>query len=130
MYTGNIYQFLLPFNELYEDYQTESIEIQPNRTVAEHQRQLIRFSYWIDESISKSELGRQWLMYTIECEESYRDEKGKQRNRVLVRAEAYSERSILQQIYKYGDKAELIDPPELRERMRKEVERIHSFYQK
>ena len=69
-------------------------------------------------------------MCTIEYEEFYRDEKGKQRNTVLVRAEAYSEQSILQQIHKYGDKAELIDPPELRERMRKEVERIHSFYQK
>ena len=90
----------------------------------------IEFRYWLDSSIAKSGLSLRWLTQTIEREEPYIDEQGKQHSRILIRATAYSEWRILQQMHKYGDKAELLDPPILREKMRQEVERIVKLYQK
>ncbi len=89
----------------------------------------IEFRYWLDSSLVRSGLSQRWLSQTIEREEAYLDEQGKQQSRVLVRATAYSEWRILQQMHKYGDKAELVDPPELREKMKREVERIFHLYQ-
>ena len=96
----------------------------------ERRRRPVEFSYWIDGSIAKSGLSQRWLTHTVEREEAYIDEDGKQRRRILVRAKAYNEWRIIQQMHKYGDKAELVSPPELRERMRKEVERMYGNYQK
>ncbi len=96
----------------------------------ERRRRPIEFRYWLDGSIAKSGLSQRWLSQTVEREEVYIDEHGNQRSRVLVLAQAYSEWRILQQMHKYGDKAELVDPPELREKMRQEVERICRLYQK
>ncbi len=90
----------------------------------------IEFRYWLDSSIAKSGLSLRWLTQTIEREEPYIDEQGKQHSRILIRATAYSEWRILQQMHKYGDKAELVSPPEQREKMRKEVARMHNYYQK
>lgn len=90
----------------------------------------IEFQYWIDGSIAKSGLSQRWLAQTIEREEAYVDEQGKQRRKMLVRAKAYSEWRIIQQLHKYGDKVELISPPALREKMRQEVERMYRIYQK
>jgi predicted DNA-binding transcriptional regulator YafY len=108
----------------------ESIKIQPNMVDVERRRRPVEFSYWIDGSIAKSGLSQRWLSHTIEREEAYIDENGKQRRRVLVRAKAYSDWRIIQQLHKYGDKAELVSPPELREKMRKEVAKMHNYYQK
>jgi predicted DNA-binding transcriptional regulator YafY len=109
-----------------------SIKPSPQHRLIDVERrpQLIEFRYWLDGSIAKSGLSQRWLSQTIEHEEQYIDEQGKQRSRVLVRATAYSEWRILQQMHKYGDKAELVDPPALREKMRNEVERIYKLYQK
>lgn len=107
-----------------------SLKIQPNMIDGARRRRPITFHYWIDGSLARSGLSKRWLTQTIEREEVYLDEKRQQRSRVLIRATAYSEWRILQQLHKYGDKAELVDPPHLRERMRQEVTRIHSFYEK
>ena len=108
----------------------ESIKIQPNMIDGERQRRPIEFTYWIDGSIAKSGLSHRWLAQTIEREEAFIDDQGNQRRRALVRAKAYNEWRIIQQLHKYGDKAELVSPPELREKMRKEVERMYNYYQK
>lgn len=107
-----------------------SVKVQQRMIDGERRRRPIEFSYWLDSSLAKSGLSQRWLSQTIEREEPYIDAQGKQRNRILVRAKAYSEWRILQQMHKYGDKAELVDPPELREKMKKEVERIYRLYQK
>lgn len=109
-----------------------SIKPSPQHTLIDVERRPrpIEFRYWLDGSIAKSGLSLRWLSQTIEREEPYIDAQGKQQSRVLIRATAYSEWRILQQMHKYGDKAELVDPPTLREKMRKEVERIVKMYQK
>jgi predicted DNA-binding transcriptional regulator YafY len=108
----------------------ESLGPERNMIDGERRRRPIEFSYWIDASIARGGLSQRWLTHTIEREEAYLDEQGNQRRRVLVRAKAYSDWRILQQLHKYGDKAELVDPPELRERMRQEVTMMYRFYQK
>jgi len=110
--------------------EAESVKMEPDTIDGERRRRPVEFSYWIDGSIAKSGLSQRWLTHTIEREEAYIDEEGKQRRRVLVRAKAYNEWRIIQQMHKYGDKAELVSPPELRERMRKEVARMNKYYQK
>ncbi len=106
-----------------------SIEILPTNIDRVQQRKPIEFHYWIDESIAKGGLSHRWLSQVIEREEMY-GEVGQQRHRFLVRARAYSDFRILQQLHKYGDKVELVDPPELREKMRLEVERMYKLYSK
>ena len=96
----------------------------------ERQPRPIEFRFWLDNRLVRSGLSQRWLSQTIEREEPYFDEQGKSRSRVLVKATAYSEWRILQHMHRYGDKAELIDPPDLREKMRQEVERIYHLYQK
>ena len=110
--------------------EAESVKLERDMIDGERRRRPVEFSYWIDGSIAKSGLSQRWLTHTVEREEAYIDEDGKQRRRILVRAKAYNEWRIIQQMHKYGDKAELVSPPELRERMRKEVERMYGYYQK
>ena len=110
--------------------EAESVKMEPDMIDGERRRRPVEFSYWIDGSIAKSGLSQRWLTHTVEREEAYIDEDGKQRRRILVRAKAYNEWRIIQQLHKYGDKAELVGPPELRERMRKEVARMYGYYQK
>ncbi len=107
-----------------------SVKLQPRMIDGERRRHPIEFRFWLDSSLVKSGLSQRWLSQTIEHEEAHLDAQGKPRQRVLVRATAYSDWRILQQIHRYGDKAELVDPPELREKMRQEVERIYKLYHK
>src|SRR5258708_38957731 len=113
----------------FEEYRIDrikagSVKLQPRMIDGERRRHPIEFRFWLDSSLVKSGLSQRWLSQTIEREEAYLDEQGKPRQRVLVRATAYSDWRILQQIHRYGDKAELVDPPELREKMRQEEERV------
>lgn len=110
--------------------QNEDLRIQPDMIDMERRRRPIEFSYWIDGNIAKQGLSRRWLSQTQIREEVYLDEKGKPHRRVLVRATAYSEWRIVQQLLKYGDKAELVDPPHLRKEMQDVVGRMYRFYQK
>jgi len=108
----------------------ESLKPEHDMIDGERRRHPIEFSYWIDASIARGGLSQRWLTHTIEREEAYLDEQGNQKRRVLVRAKAYSDWRIIQQLHKYADKAELVDPPELRERMRQEVARMYRMYHK
>ena len=95
----------------------------------ERRRRPIEFQFWIDGSMAKRGLSQRWLTQTLEREEVYLDEQGQQRRRVLVRATAYSEWRVIQQLLKYGDKAELVEPAHLREEMKRVVGRMAKFYE-
>src|SRR6266699_2909140 len=107
---------------------TDSLKIQPNMIDMERRRRPIEFRFWIDGSIAKRGLSQRWLTQTLEREEVYLDEKGREQRRVLVRATAYNEFRIIQQLLRYGEKAELVEPPHLRERMRQTVMCMHGYY--
>ena len=106
----------------------ETLKIQPDVIDVERRRRLIEFCFWIDGNIAKRGLSQRWLTQTQEGEENYLDEDGRARRRVLIRATAYSEWRIIQQLLKYGDKAELVSHPHLREQMKQVVQRMNRFY--
>lgn len=91
-------------------------------------RQPIVFHFWLDAGLAQPELSQRWLTQTIEREETT-DKLGRERKRVLVRATAYSEWRIIQQMLRYGERAELVDPPRLRTRMRQVVQQMSSLYE-
>src|SRR5258708_1790095 len=106
----------------------DSIEILPQTIDTVRQRPIVEFSYWIDGDIAKRGLSERWLTQTTEREEVYIDDEGHEKRRVLVRAKAHNEWRVIQQLLKYGDQAELVEPANLREQMRQVVARMPSFY--
>jgi len=106
---------------------TESIKLQPGSVNSIQRPRTITFRYWADISIAKSGLSQRWITHEIEREETI-GEGRQQRHRLLIRAQAYNDWRIIQQLHKYGDKVELVDPPELREKMRQEVKRMYDLY--
>ncbi len=107
-----------------------SIEILPHMIDTIRQRPMVEFSYWIDGDIAKLGLSERWLTQTTEREEAYVDREGHEKRRVLVRAKAHNEWRVIQQLLKYGDQAELVEPANLREQMRQVVAHMMSFYEK
>jgi len=106
---------------------TESIKLQHNIVSGVRTPRLITFHYWADRSLAKSGLSQRWITHEIEREEVV-GEGRQRRHRFLIRAQAYNEWRIIQQLHKYGDKVELIDPPELLNQMRQEVKRMYELY--
>lgn len=110
--------------------QAESLAMLNNTIDTVRQRHAVEFSYWIDGEIAKRGLSQRWLTQTTVREEAFIDSQGQERRRVLVRAKAHNEWRVIQQLLKYGDQAELVEPAHLREHMRQAVARMMSFYEK
>lgn len=108
--------------------QPGTVDPYPKTTDVEHRRHLIVFSYWLDAGIAQPDLSQRWLKQEIVDTRTTTDHHGREHHWVLVRATAYNEFRILQQLLKYGEKAELVDPPSLRARMREIVEQMRSYY--
>ena len=109
---------------------SDSIEILPQMVDTIRKRPMVEFSYWIDGDIARLGLSERWLTQTTEREEVYVDSEGHEKRRVLVRAKAHNEWRVVQQLLKYGDQVELIEPENLREQMRQVVVHMMSFYEK
>ena len=107
----------------------ETVKIGPDVIDVERRRRPIEFSFWIDSNIARHGLSQRWLTQVTEREEAYLDEYGRQRTRVLVRATAYNEWRVRQQLLRYGEQAELVEPQWLREKMKKTVERMSGLYE-
>jgi len=106
-----------------------SLKQQPHVIDSLRQQHPIEFRYWADEDLVHSGLSQRWLSQVIERDEEYTDEKNKTRRRFLVRAYAYSDWRILQQLRKYAQKVVLVEPAHLRNRMRQELEQTLHLYQ-
>ena len=109
---------------------SDSVEILPQMIDTIRKRPMVEFSYWIDGDIARLGLSERWLTQTTEREEVYVDSEGQEKRRVLVRAKAHNEWRVIQQLLKYGDQVELIEPAYLREQMRQVVAHMMSFYEK
>src|SRR5205807_8948717 len=106
------------------------IEILSDMVNTVRQRPVVEFSYWLDGDIARLGISQRWLSQTMEREEVYIDSQGQEKRRVLIRARAHNEWRVIQQLLKYGDQAELVEPAHLREHMRQAVIRMMSFYEK
>lgn len=107
----------------------ESLKQQPNMIDVMRRRRPIEFRFWIDGDIARRGLSQRWLTQVEEREEAYLDERGQEHRRVLVRATTYNAWRVIPQILKYGDKAELVDPPHLRAQMKATIQRMAKYYQ-
>lgn len=106
-----------------------SIDIRNETINPSHRQHIIEFRYWADESLTKSGLSQRWITATIEKSNvSLNLDETKRKRGAIIKATAYSEWRILQQLHKYGDKVVLLDPPQLREKMFQEVERMYNLY--
>lgn len=105
----------------------DSIKVQTRMMGGTQHPRLITFRYWADISLAKSGLSHRWITHEVEREEIV-GEGGQRSHRLLIRAQSYSSWRIIQQLHKYGDKVELIDPPELLKQMRQEVKRTYDLY--
>ena len=110
--------------------QAHSLAMLNNTIDTVRQRPTVEFSYWLDGEIAKRGLSQRWLTQTTVREEVFIDSQGQEKRRVLVRAKAHNEWRVIQQLLKYGDQAELVEPAHLREQMRQTVARMMSFYEK
>lgn len=108
--------------------QGKELKIQPDMIDAERRRHPVEFRFWIDGDMVKQGLSQRWLSQTPEREEAYLDERGQPYSRVLVRATAYNKWRIIQQLLKYGEKVELVDPPDLRQEMQRVVRSMSRLY--
>ena len=110
--------------------QGESLAMLNNTIDTVRQRPTVEFSYWIDGDIAKRGLSQRWLTQTTVREEVFIDSQGQEKRRVLVRAKAHNEWRVIQQLLKYGDQVEIVEPAHLREHMRQAILRMMSFYEK
>lgn len=110
--------------------QAESLAALNSTINTVRQRPTVEFSYWIDGDIAKRGVSQRWLTQTTVREEVFIDSEGREKRRVLVRATAHNEWRVIQQLLKYGDQAELVEPAHLREHLRQAVARMMSFYEK
>lgn len=131
---GHLY--LISYNHQKNDYTEYRIDRIIPKSVKEtsgtinsdYRRRPIEFRYWVYGNMAKKPQSLRWLKQAIEREEVY-VEQGKTKRKVLVRAQAYSDWRILQQLQRYGDQVELVSPPYLRQRMKQQAERIAGYYQ-
>jgi len=107
----------------------ESLREMPNMIDVERRRRPFEFRFWLDGSIAKRGVSQRWLTQVIEREEAYLDEQSKEQRRMLIRATAYSEWRVIQQLLRYGEKAELVEPLHLRAKMRDVVKQMWSHYE-
>jgi predicted DNA-binding transcriptional regulator YafY len=121
--TQNFYEYRVD-RILEESLKTGSDPIDSTR-----QQKPIEFRYWADEDLAHSGLSQRWLSQSIEREEEYTDEHHHSRHRFLIRAYAYSDWRILQQLRKYGSKVELVEPQKLRGQMHEELQQTLRHYQ-
>jgi hypothetical protein len=112
-----------------ERIQPESLEQLSSMIDMERRRHPIEFRFWLDSRLANAGLSQRWLKQVIEREEAYIDGEGHNRRRMLIRATTYNKWRVIQQMLRYGDKVEVIEPPELREQMRQEIARMARLYE-
>lgn len=108
--------------------QEEHLHIQFETIDVERRRKPVEFTFWIESNMIKQGLSYRWLSHTPLREETSLDEEGKPRKRTLIRATAYSKWRIVQQLLRYGEKAELVSPPDLRADMQRVVQLMGRTY--
>ncbi len=107
----------------------DTLKKMPDSIDGERRRRPIEFCFWLDSSLARPGLSQRWLTQVQEREEAYIDAYGRERRHTLVRATTYNEWRIIPQLLKYGDKAELLEPPHLREQMKQELARMSAPYE-
>ncbi|RAQ95515.1 helix-turn-helix transcriptional regulator [Thermogemmatispora tikiterensis] len=108
--------------------QEQSLQIEPQLTGRTRPRHVLTFRFWLDARIAEPGLSQRWLSQMVEREEMRMNEQGQEERWILIRATAYSGWRVIQQLLRYGERAELVEPASLREEMRRVVSKMGKLY--
>ena len=97
----------------------KEIELMPGRSSRRRRRATIQFICRLSQRIARTGVSERFLNQQIEYQED---------GSVIVYAEGHSEFRIIQKMLRYGEQAEIIDPPHLREKMRQIVKAMSDLY--
>jgi predicted DNA-binding transcriptional regulator YafY len=108
--------------------QEQSLQIEPQLTGGTRPRQVLTFRFWLDARIAEPGLSQRWLSQVVEREEVRVNERGQEERWILIRATAYNEWRVIQQLLRYGERVEVVEPASLREEMRRIVSQMGRLY--
>jgi len=97
----------------------KDIELMPGKASKRRKRATVQFTYRLSQRIARMGVSERFMNQQIHPQ----DDGG-----VIVQAEGYSEFRIIQEILRYGEQAEIIDPPDLREKMTQVVQDMSHLY--
>ncbi len=98
----------------------QSLQLEPGKFAAKRRRPAITFTYALDANIANRGLSERFANQRLHA---WIDGDAQ------VQAEGYSAFRIIQDLLRYGEKAELLDPPTLRAKMKAVVEAMARRYQ-
>ena len=98
---------------------TKEIELMPGKANRYRKRATLEFTYRLSQHIARSGVSQRFLNQRITPQED---------GSVIVRAEGYSEFRIIQDMLRYGEQAEIIDPSYLRKKMAQVVQAMSVIY--
>nr|BBH92929.1 hypothetical protein KTA_11280 [Thermogemmatispora argillosa] len=108
--------------------QEASFASEPQLMGGRRPRQVVTFRFWLDARLAEPGLSQRWLSQVVEREEMRVNERGQAERWLLIRATAYSGWRVIQQLLRYGERAELVEPASLREEMRSVISKMGQRY--
>lgn len=98
----------------------KEIELMPGKASRHRKRTTLEFTYHLSQRIARTGVSQRFLNQRIIPQDD---------GSVIVQAEGYSEFRIIQDMLRYGEQAEIIDPPYLREKMAQVVQTMSVIYE-
>ena len=97
----------------------KQLELMPGKTSHYRRRTTVQFTYHLSQQIVRTGISERFLNQQISIQKD---------GSAIIQAEGYSEFRIIQNMLRYGEQAEIIHPPYLRERMKQVVEAMSVLY--
>jgi predicted DNA-binding transcriptional regulator YafY len=97
----------------------KELELMPGRTSRHRRRTTLQFTYHLSRRIVHMGISERFLNQQIDIQDD---------GSAIIQAEGYSEFRIIQNMLRYGEQAEIIHPPYLRERMKQVVKAMSVLY--
>ena len=97
----------------------QNIEIMAGRAARHRKRRTLPFTYRLPERIVRLGISQRFLNQRVTIQPD---------GSAIVQAEGYSAFRIIREMLRYGEQAELLDPPELRAHMARVVNALAQLY--
>jgi predicted DNA-binding transcriptional regulator YafY len=97
----------------------QDLELMPGRVGGRRKRSTLPFVYRLSPAIARLGVSERFLNQRVEYQED---------GSAIVHAEGYGEFRIIQEMLRYGEQAEILEPSSLRGRMRKVVAAMNRVY--
>jgi predicted DNA-binding transcriptional regulator YafY len=98
----------------------KEIELMPGKVSRYRRRATLQFTYRLSQRIARMGVSQRFMKQKINPQDD---------GSVIIQAEGYSEFRIIQDMLRYGEQAEIIDPPHLRGKMAQVVQAMSVIYE-